>query len=446
MSCIFIVMRKALLLSKAKSVLQDNDLGSWTRPAAGLYPHQWLWDSCFSAIGISHYDTKRAKKEIISLIRGQWSNGMIPHMIFDEESSPITGANVWESHIAPTSPTGIETSGITQPPVIAEAVMRVGEKMKPDERARFFNDVYAALLRYHGWLYRERDPHDEGLVVLVHPWETGLDNTPPWMSEMNRNITPFWIKLVDWFNLDNFFTLFRQDTKLVPAAERISTRVSLMLFHVQRRLRSQKYDSNEVLRRAHFSVDDVFFNSILIRNNQILEDIATEIGESIPADLRESFDKASGALEELWSEEDQTYYARNFVTKEWVREEYIGSLMPLYSGAISKHRAKLLVGKLKDELKFGTKYPVPSVPIDSPSYKPLRYWQGPSWINTNWLLMDGLKQYGYEDEAENIRQISLGLVERSGFREYFSAIDGTGAGGENFSWTAALVIDMLERK
>src|SRR5665811_1084888 len=153
-------MRKALLLEKAKTVLKDNDLGSWTRPAQGLYPHQWLWDSCFSAIGISHYDTKRAKKEIISLIRGQWSNGMIQHIIFDENSNPMTGANIWRSDISPTSPPGIQTSGITQPPVIAEAVMRVGEKMSPDERQRFYSEVYAALLRYHGWLYRERDPHN----------------------------------------------------------------------------------------------------------------------------------------------------------------------------------------------------------------------------------------------------------------------------------------------
>lgn len=439
-------MRKALLLKKAKTVLKDNDLGGWTRPAEGLYPHQWLWDSCFSAIGISHYDPKRAKKEIISLIRGQWSNGMIPHMIFDEKSSPITGANVWESHVSPTAPPGIETSGITQPPVIAEAVMRVGEKMKTDERQRFFNEVYAALLRYHGWFYRERDPHNEGLVVLVHPWETGLDNTPPWMAEMDRNITPLWIKLVDWFQLDKLFNIFRQDTKLVPAAERISTKTSLMLFHVQRRLRSQGYDSNEILRRAHFSVDDVFFNSILIRNNKILEDIAAEIGESIPADLRENFEKAEKALEELWSEESGTYFSRNFVTKEWIREEYIGSLMPLYSGAISKKRAEKVVANLKNDLKYWARYPVPSVPMNSFYFNHHRYWQGPTWLNTNWLIIDGLKQYGYEEEAELIRARSLELVEKHGFYEYFSPIDGSGTGGKNFSWTAALVIDLIERK
>ncbi len=442
----YLLMRKTLLLEKAKKILKDNDLGGWTRPAEGLYPHQWLWDSCFSAIGIAHYDTKRAQREIKSLLRGQWSNGMIPHMIFDESSSPLTGADVWQSHVSPVAPTNIQTSGITQPPVIAEAVLRVGKNMKAKERHHFYTQVYGPLLRYHGWFYRERDPHNEGLVVLVHPWETGLDNTPPWMNEMSHNATPFWIKLVAWFKLDKFFTLFRQDTRLVPAAERISTKVSLLLFNAQRRLRRKKYNSNEIIRRAHFAIDDVFFNAILIRNNHILEEIAADIGETIPKDLRDEFEKADDALEQLWCEEDQVYYARNFVTKEWIREEYIGSLLPLYSGAITKKRAKKLVETLKNELKYWPKYPVPSVPLDSSYFKHHRYWQGPTWINTNWLLIDGLKQYGYEEEAEHIRESSIQLVENSGFYEYFSPIDGSGTGGKNFSWTAALIIDMLERK
>ncbi len=439
-------MYKTLLLEKAKTVLKDNDLGGWTRPAEGLYPHQWLWDSCFSAIGIAHYDTNRAKKEIISLLRGQWSNGMIPHMIFDEHSSLITGAHIWKSQVSPVAPPGIQTTGITQPPVIAETVLRIGEKMKIKERQHFYGEVFAALLHYHGWFYRERDPRGEGLVVLIHPWETGLDNTSPWMNEMEHNATPFWIKLVGWLKLDKLFSVFRQDTKLVPAAERISTRVSLLLFHAQRRLRRKKYDSNEIIRRAHFAINDVFFNSILVRNNHILSDIASEIGETIPKDLREVFEKADGALEQLWCEEDQTYYARNFVTKEWIREEYIGSLMPLYSGAISKKRAKKLVSTMKSELKYWPKFPVPSVPLSSSYFNHRRYWQGPTWINTNWLMIDGLKQYGYEAEAEHIRQQSFALVEEHGFYEYFSPIDGSGTGAKNFSWTAALIIDLLERK
>lgn len=439
-------MRKTLLLEKAISVLKANDLGTWTRPAPGLYPHQWLWDSCFIAIGQSHYDTRRARRELMSLIRGQWSNGMIPHMIFDPESNHFTGPHIWQSHISPAAPPGIQTSGITQPPVLAEAVWRIGEKMDKAQRLNFFSEVFAPLLRYHGWLYRERDPHNEGLVVLIHPWETGLDNTPPWINEMHHNSTPLWIRLIKMLRLYRIFDLFRQDTKLVPAAQRMNTSVSLVLFHVQRRLRRKKYDSLEILRRSHFSINDVFYNSLLIRNNQILEDIAREINETIPLNLRQSFEKAEKALETLWSEEDECYYSRNYVTKEWIKEPYIGSLAPLYSGAISKTRAKKLVQSLKNQLDFWPRYPVPSVPLSSRWFKDDHYWQGPTWVNTNWLIIDGLRQYGYLSEADFIKQRTLEMVDKSGMREYFSPIDGRPEGADNFSWTAALTIDLLSEK
>nr|MDT0665339.1 hypothetical protein [Micromonospora sp. DSM 115978] len=72
------------LRATAVEVLRGNDLGSITRPSPTLYPHQWLWDSCFIAIGLRHVDPARAATEVLSLFRGQWPNGMIPHVIFAE--------------------------------------------------------------------------------------------------------------------------------------------------------------------------------------------------------------------------------------------------------------------------------------------------------------------------------------------------------------------------
>ncbi len=56
------------LLEDAKNVLAMNDRGNYTQPAHGLYPHQWLWDSCFVAIGLRHLDVERAQAEVLSLL------------------------------------------------------------------------------------------------------------------------------------------------------------------------------------------------------------------------------------------------------------------------------------------------------------------------------------------------------------------------------------------
>ncbi|MDQ1432665.1 MAG: hypothetical protein QOF40_3267, partial [Actinomycetota bacterium] len=72
----------AELVRRAQAVLERNRRGAWTCPSVKLYPHQWLWDSCFTAIGIARYDAPRAAGELRALFRGQWANGMLPHMIF----------------------------------------------------------------------------------------------------------------------------------------------------------------------------------------------------------------------------------------------------------------------------------------------------------------------------------------------------------------------------
>jgi neutral trehalase len=151
--------------------------------------------------------------------------------------------------------------------------------------------------------------------------------------------------------------------------------------------------------------------------------------------------RATKALEELWDEEDGVYYSRNFITREPIKTATIATLAPLYAGTVSKKRAKRLVKLLVDKTKFGARYPVPTVPLDSPFFSHRRYWQGPVWLNTNWLIYDGLVRYGFAVEAEAIRLSSLELVAKSGAHEYFSPKDGFGAGIEPFSWTAALTIE-----
>jgi len=165
-------------------VLRKNDRGTHTVPSSGLYPHQWLWDSCFSAIGWAQIDTDRAKQEIFSLLHGQWHNGMIPHMIFDMSPDYANDRNMWRSWLSHNSPNHIATSGVTQPPVISEAVSRIGMQLTTHERNHFYKKVLPNIVRYHQWLYEERDPHKEGLTLQIHPYETGMDNALPWMNQL----------------------------------------------------------------------------------------------------------------------------------------------------------------------------------------------------------------------------------------------------------------------
>lgn len=436
-------MSNSDLLDAAKAVLEQNDRGLYTSPAEP-YPHQWLWDSCFIAIGQRHYDVERAKTEILSLLRGQWSNGMIPHIIFSRGEEYRRDQTIWRSWVSPYAPDKAKTSGITQPPMLAEAIVRVGEKLPITERRSWYRQVFPALVSYHTWLYRERDPHQEGLVLQIHPWETGLDNNPAWMSELQNHLLPGWIRVVKAARLDYVIGLFRRDTRLVPGSERLSTIEGLALYDAQRRLRRKAYNIDKILDHSLFAIEDLAFNAILIRANSHLLDIAKSIRADVPEELLHCMKLAEKSFEELWDPYTTMYYPRDFVTHKLLKEPSIESLLPLYAGCISKERAAQLVKSIENEHLFGPAYPIPTVPLNSPWFSPLRYWQGPAWFNTNWLIIDGLRCYGYHDHADALAESMVELAKEHGFYEYYNPLTGEPLGCPNFGWTAALTIDLLK--
>jgi hypothetical protein len=428
----------------AKTVLEANDRGLYTMPANGLYPHQWLWDSCFIAIGQRHYDVERAKQEILSLFRGQWSNGMLPHIVFSRGHEYRRDQNFWHSKLSPFAPDDIATSGITQPPMVAEAIVRIVEKQPLTELRIWYSQVFPGLLAYHEWLFTERDPHDEGLVLQIHPWETGLDTTPPWMSEMHDHLLPGWIRVIQTLHVDTVVGMFRRDSHVEPRGKRYPTVDALAMFDAQRRMKRKAYNIQHILDHSLFAIEDLAFNSIFLRANQHLLDIARTLRASVPEGLLARIKQSAKTFEELWDPYTESYYPRDFITHRLLKVPSIAGLLPLYAGTISRERAEILVKSLENEHMFGPAFPVPSVPLNSPWFQPDAYWQGPTWVNTNWLIIDGLRRYGYKEHADALTEVTLELVKKHGFAEYFNPLDGSPHGARDFSWTAALAIDLLE--
>ncbi len=428
----------------AEAVLRSNDRsGRYTVPGARLYPHQWLWDSCFIAIGLRHVDVERAKTELLSLLRGQWANGMLPNIIFNDSKLYAADRNAWRSWISPLSPDHVATSGITQPPMLAEAVVRVGEKMAADERHSWYKAIWPALLAYHEWQYAERDPHHEGLVLQIHPWEVGMDNTPPWMAHLKEHQLPAWIRVLQKLHLIGFIGIFRRDGQTIPLDERFDTVELLALFDTQRRLRRKMYDITKIMDHSLFLIEDIAYNAMFIRANAHVRDIARTLDQKLPQDLEEHMKLTESAFEQLWDEASGQYYSRDFISHALLKESSVATLLPLYAGSISPQRAAQLVKLIENDRQFGPAFPLPTTPIDSKWFQPMRYWQGPTWLNINWMVIDGLKRYGYDEHAAALTDLSIEMVEKSGFAEYFDPITGEPLGTDNFSWTAALTLDLL---
>lgn len=441
-------MRDVVLFDDARATLAKNDTGKWTLPTSiSLYPHQWLWDTFFHAIGQRHYDIERAKDEVRSPFRAQWDNGMVPHIIFSDSKGYHAGPEIWRTiQTGKGAPKHIETTGVSQPPVAAEATVRIGEMLKPRDRRKWYAEMYPKILKWHQWFYRERDPRGDCLVTLFLSWESGMDNSPPLMEMLHKYAMSRRVKVMKATGLHTLVEKRRKDTREVPASQRISTVDVHAIYDLIRNMRRRHYDYRQIQPNHKFQVIDLAMNCILIRANQHLASMAEELGKELPADIKRAIRVAPHSLEALWDDEAGFYYNRDVRSGQLIPLPSSATFLPLYALQLPPERIKRLLGHLHDPKTFATTFPIPSAPLNSPYFNPHCYWQGPSWVNINWLVAEGLERNGQKREAESLRQKTLKMVEKGGMYEYFSPKDASPAGAPAFSWTAALAIDLLRRK
>lgn len=426
------------LIERAKSVLTTNDLGSWTKPSPTLYPHQWNWDSAFIALGLAHYDLERAKTEIRSLLRGQWQNGMIPHIIYNPDAiGYFPDPHRWQITLSPHSPRLVFTSGITQPPMITIAAHAIAQR---DDDFSFVRLVYPALLAFHRWFHRERDPEGKGLVSIIHPWESGMDNSPRWLG------------ILGLIQLTTRPKYQREDNALVPPYERPSDDNYDRFVFLMDLARDLNYNQKEIFANSPFLVQDVLVNSVLYAADDALCKLARSIGE--PTEQIENWleETQSAFQRRFWDETDTLYYDYDIRGNHSIKENTIAAFMPLYAGLADKKQAQRIIEQhLLNSAEYKpeagkTRYLVSSVSKTNSFYDPRNYWRGPIWLNMNWFMMDALERYGYSELARQIRADTLALVENAGFHEYFDPQTGTGYGTDTFSWSAALTIDILKNE
>ena len=133
-----------------------------------------------------------------------------------------------------------------------------------------------------------------------------------------------------------------------------------------------------------------------------------------------------------------------------IETESASGFMPLLCRAPTTEMAQVIY-KFLESNSFCTMhsnacFSVPNYNLYGENFDTANYWRGPVWINTNWLLMQGLIRYGFTEKAQSVREDIIELVRRWGFHEYFDPYKGVGYGTDNFSWTAALFIDAALEK
>lgn len=436
---------------KAKKVLEKNwvSLGGkkgFTKPAQDIYPFQWNWDSSFIAYGYATYDLDKAVEELRALFSGQWSNGMVPHIVFhgaDEkaESTYFPDPGMWDSrNTSPHAPRDVLTSGITQPPLHAMAVWRIYKNMLRKDRAAadaLLDEFYPKLIALHRYLHTARDPEETGLVTIYHPWESGLDNSPRWDDALKK-VEP--VDMGNYKRRDTFYI----EKKNRPSDEEYGQYLKLFFY-----MKEHGYDDAKLYKNAPFKIKDLAFSSILYMANRRLWRMANLRGGDDLDEIdgwMERFEKH--LFEYCWNEQAHMFFDYDLIDQQQIKVQTVASLLPIGTGVITR-RQKTAIEHIIQSTDFCGEQGcainlVPSTSLKTQSFNHELYWRGPIWINMNWFLWKGFQEMGMEDVAHDLRQAMLDLVCTSGFREYYSPTTGEGLGAENFSWSAALAIDVLQ--
>ncbi len=112
---------------------------------------------------------------------------------------------------------------------------------------------------------------------------------------------------------------------------------------------------------------------------------------------------------------------------------------------------RLVEEHLLDPGSYWTPVPAPSVSIAEPSFEPRdwqnwlvrRYWRGPTWINSAWLIWLGLKRLGYDEQATQMEDALCETYAREGSREFYEPFTGEGLGAREFGWST-LIAELAE--
>jgi len=416
------------LVEKARAILRGNDRGGYAVPTDRLYPFQWNWDSGFVAMGWATFDEPRAWSELVFLLKGQWEDGMIPQIVFHAPSDDyFPGPDVWGIHRTPP------TSGITQPPIIAVAALWLLRQARDVAAAEAqAAAMFPALLAHHRWWESARDPQRTGLVATLHPWETGMDNSPAWDVALDRVPT------------ETTTEIRRRDTSHIDASMRPRGVEYQRFIHLVDLFRDHGWDPARMYEASPFRVADIGINAILLRAERDLLVLAERFGSVADrAEIAARIDRLAGGIARMWSDAHGLFLSRDLISGQPIPRPTSEGFLPVFAGAATPARVAAMAATVS-VWRERAPWMVASSEPDNAVFEPKRYWRGPVWAVVNWMIADGFASYGEVALGADILDQTRKLIAQAGFSEYFDPTTGEGIGGADFSWTAAIYL-MLAR-
>lgn len=358
----------------------------YTAPNTDVYPWLWLWDSCFHVLiwqALGRPD--RAVAELTSVLETQDDAGFVPHMGY--QLDPDASIDFWGRRGA---------SSITQPPMYGHAVAELIRAGVPLE-AEIIDRAEQGLR----FLVEERRRDLSGLVEVVHPWETGCDDSPRWDHYCPGA----------GFDLDRWRM---HKGELLASIERGS--------------------AGEPLANPAFEAAPVSFSTLTAWN---IRELAAATGRH---ELLSHADDLADAVSARFDAELATWTDAGPAATSSGRCRTADALTALLVVDDPTQRA-IAIASLADPAGYGGRYGPRGVHPGEPMYDPGSYWRGPVWPQIAYLIWLGV---GRDEQAgavaDALRDATISGAVGSGFAEYWDGDSAAGGGATPQSWTALALV------
>ncbi|ATG53024.1 hypothetical protein CFK38_16990 [Brachybacterium vulturis] len=356
--------------------LLGDEPGPVVVPSKLGYVGLWQWDAYFIALGLRHGDPDLARTQMDVALRHARADGQLPDVVHDHgvlDSSANLPPGDLENLRRLGSPTlAGEEVPLTKPPLTALTLDRLSHELG----AEVIDTHLEAVLASQRWWFEFSDPGATGWPAYLHPYSSGLDDSPV-------------------------------------------------------------FDDNAILRSPDLAAYLVGQDHLLARwlNERGRDDEASE--------CHQRSDRLRLLLEESWDAERELFALPGENTEVTTR-----SILNLIALLIPELRADIresLVAQITDPARFGGQWLLPTVARDDPDFSPERMWRGPIWVNTAWLVIQGLRVQGEDGLADRVTENVLDLVMHAGGpSEYFNPDAGRKARTATvlFGWSSALFVEM----
>lgn len=275
----------------------------------------------------------------------------------------------------------------SKPPLVCWAVDKIWEAT--GDKA-FLAEMYPQLMSYYKWWYAKRDHDGNGMceygatdgTLEAAAWESGMDNA-----------------------------IRFDDTKML------------------------RNGSDDAWSMDQESVD---LNAYLANECKYMKKFAEILGEKFDAPDH------TAELSGYFYDPERKFFFDKTLDGKFVGDPGCEAYTMLWTGLATPDQVKEMLPTLQDEKKFSTFIPFPTIAADNPKYNPRGYWRGPIWLDQTYFAINGLRNYGYNDLAdEYTRQVFDrldGLKEGGPIHENYDTHTGKRLKAPHFSWSASHLI------